>query len=69
MKESNPNLNKNVLLAVTMASNFLNPLMGAAINVALPKIGAELSMSAVGLSWVRMSFLLASSVFLVPLEK
>lgn len=69
MNESNPNLNKNVLLAVTMASNFLNPLMGAAVNVALPKIGEEFSMSAVGLSWVSMSFLLASSVFLVPFGK
>ena len=69
MIESNPNLNKTILLAVTMASNFLNPLMGAAVNVALPRIGEELSMSAVGLSWVSMSFLLASSVFLVPFGK
>ena len=69
MIESNPNLNKNVLLAVTMSSNFLNPLMGAAVNVALPKIGEEFLMSAVGLSWVSMSFLLTSSVFLVPFGK
>ena len=69
MKENNPKVNKYVLLAVTMTSNFLNPLMGAAVNVALPKIGADLSMSAVGISWVNMSFLLASSIFLVPLGK
>ena len=69
MNEANPNLNKSVLLAVTMASNFLNPLMGAAVNIALPDIGAEFSMSAVGLSWVTMSFLLASSVFLIPFGK
>ena len=69
MKDPNPHLNKKVLLAVTMASNFLNPLMGAAVNVALPKMGEEFSMSAVGLSWVSMSFLLASSVFLVPFGK
>ncbi len=69
MKDSKPHLNKQVLLAVTMASNFLNPLMGAAVNVALPKIGEEFSMSAVGLSWVSMSFLLATSVFLVPFGK
>lgn len=67
--ESNPNLNKNIILVVTMSSNFLNPLMGSAVNVALPKIGEEFSMSAVGLSWVSMSFLLASSVFLVPFGK
>ncbi|PKP30213.1 MAG: MFS transporter [Bacteroidetes bacterium HGW-Bacteroidetes-17] len=69
MKDSNPHLNKHVLLAVTMASNFLNPLMGAAVNVALPKIGEEFSMSAVGLSWVSMSFLLATTIFLVPFGK
>ncbi len=69
MSKSNPKLNKNLLLAVTMASHFLFPLMGAAVNVALPKIGEEFSMSAVGLSWVSMAFLLASSVFLVPLGK
>lgn len=69
MNESNPHLNKKLLLAVTMASNFLNPLMGAAVNVALPKIGEDFSMSAVGLSWVSMSFLLASSMFLVPFGK
>ncbi|MDB4584306.1 MFS transporter [Draconibacterium sp.] len=69
MSESKSGLNKIVLLAVTMASNFLNPLMGAAVNVALPKIAEEFSMSAVGLSWVSMAFLLASSVFLVPFGK
>ncbi|MDD4748019.1 MAG: MFS transporter [Salinivirgaceae bacterium] len=69
MNTTNPNLNKHVLLAVTMASNFLNPLMGAAVNIALPDIGAEFSMSAVGLSWVTMAFLLTSSVFLIPFGK
>ncbi len=69
MKETEVRLNKYVLLAVTMASNFLNPLMGAAVNVALPNIGQEFSMSAVGLSWVSMSFLLASSMFLIPFGK
>lgn len=69
IKESALPINKQVLLAVTMASHFLNPLMGAAVNVALPTIGEELSMSALGLSWVSMSFLLASSIFLVPFGK
>ena len=67
--ESNPKFNKHILMAITMASNFLNPIMGEAVNVALPKIGEEFSMTAVGLSWVSMIFLLASSVFLVPFGK
>jgi EmrB/QacA subfamily drug resistance transporter len=69
MTGSAPKVNKFVLLAVTTTSSFLNPLMGAAVNVALPKIGSDLSMSAAGLSWVSMSFLLSSSVFLVPFGK
>jgi len=59
-------MNKNFLLIVAMASHFFNPFMGAAVNVALKKIGSDFSMSAVGLSWVTMSYLLASAVFLVP---
>ncbi|NCC72891.1 MAG: MFS transporter [Sphingobacteriia bacterium] len=62
-------LNKTMLLVVTMASHFFNPFMGAAVNVALKKIGEDFSMSAVGLSWITMSYLLASAIFLVPWGK
>lgn len=58
--------NRNILLIVSMAAHFFNPFMGAAVNVALKKIGTEFAMSAVGLSWVTMAYLLASSIFLVP---
>jgi len=67
--EQKQEVNKVVLMAVTMTSNFLNPLMGAAVNIALPKIGIEFTMDAVGLSWVTMAYLLASAVCLVPLGK
>lgn len=59
-------INKNILLVATIATHFFNPFMGAAVNVALKKIGMEFSMSAVGLSWVSMSYLLASVIFLIP---
>ncbi len=62
-------VNKVLLMAVTMTSNFFNPLMGAAVNVALPKIGGEFAMNAVDMSWVTMAYLLTSAVFLVPLGK
>jgi EmrB/QacA subfamily drug resistance transporter len=62
-------VNKTILLLVTMSANFFNPFMGAAVNVALKKIGTDFSMSAVGLSWISMSYLLAAAVFLVPLGK
>lgn len=59
---------KLILLAIIITS-FINPFLGAAINVALPAIGEEFSMGAIGLSWVSMAFLLSSAVFLVPLGK
>jgi EmrB/QacA subfamily drug resistance transporter len=43
--------------------------MGSAINVALKQIGTDFSMSAVGLSWISMSYLLSAAVFLVPFGK
>jgi len=71
--ESNPiadkGVNKTVLLVASMATHFFNPFMGAAVNIALKKIGTDFSMSAVGLSWVTMSYLLASVIFLVPFGK
>lgn len=65
----NNEVNKAVLMAVTMTSNFLNPLMGAAVNIALPKISSEFSLDAVTMSWITMAYLLVSAVFLVPLGK
>jgi len=69
IEQKSNEVNKVVLLAVTMVSNFFNPLMGSAVNIALPDISAEFSLDAVGMSWVTMSYLLASAVFLVPFGK
>lgn len=70
MEQTHPEpANRNILLAVTMISSFFNPFLGAAVNVALPKIGEDFSLSAVGLSWIAMSFLMASAIFLVPFGK
>jgi EmrB/QacA subfamily drug resistance transporter len=43
--------------------------MSASVNIALPALGAELSLGAVALGWVSTSYLLASAVFLVPLGR
>jgi EmrB/QacA subfamily drug resistance transporter len=59
-------VNTTLLLVATMATHFFNPFMGSAVNIALKKIGNEFAMSAVELSWVSMSYLLALVVFLVP---
>jgi len=64
-----PEVNRTLLLAITMVANFFNPFTGAAVNIALPRISAELHLDAVAMSWVTMAYLLASAVMLVPLGK
>jgi MFS family permease len=62
-------VSKRVALFVTFLSSYLTPFMGSSVNIALPSIGAELSMSAVRLSWVTTSAVLAAAIFLVPFGK
>jgi EmrB/QacA subfamily drug resistance transporter len=57
---------KRYVLAVVMLSSFLTPFMASSVNVALPSISKEFSMSAVLLTWVATSYLLAAATFLVP---
>jgi MFS family permease len=61
--------NKNTLLFIIILTSVIHPFLGAAVNIALPDISSEFSMNAVTLSWIPMSFLLSSAVFLVPLGK
>ncbi|TFH21747.1 MAG: MFS transporter [Bacteroidia bacterium] len=68
MTESSTSSRRLILLLIIITS-FINPFLGAAINIALPTISEEFTMGAVGMSWVAMSFLLSSAVFLVPLGK
>jgi EmrB/QacA subfamily drug resistance transporter len=68
MTESGRGPRRLILFAIIITS-FINPFLGAAINVALPAISGEFSMGAIGISWVPMAFLLSSAVFLVPLGK
>lgn len=60
---------RNFILALMMISSFISPFLGASVNIALPRMSADLGMNAVTMSWVAMSYLLASAVFLVPLGK
>jgi len=43
--------------------------MGSSVNVALPRIGADLAMNAVELAWVATAFLLTSALLLVPMGR
>jgi EmrB/QacA subfamily drug resistance transporter len=58
-------MKKSVLFAAT-AGAFLTPFMGSAVNVALPRIAVEFSMSAVTMSWFAMAYILAAAAFLLP---
>jgi len=57
------------LITVAMLAAFITPFMGASVNVALPVISREFTMNASTMSWVAMSYILASAVFLVPFGK
>ena len=69
MIETRIKTSRSLILFVVILTSFINPFLGAAINIALPSISEEFSLGAVGMSWVAMAFLLSSAVFLVPLGK
>ena len=68
MKQADASTRRLILFLIIVTS-FINPFLGAAINIALPAIAKEFSMGAVGMSWVAMAFLLSSAIFLVPFGK
>ena len=68
MEEYSPAIKKAVIISATLSS-FLTPFMASSINIALPTIGKEFSMSAIYLSWVASTYLLTAAMFLVPLGK
>lgn len=53
-------------LTVAMLTSFMTPFMGAAVNLALPAIAAELRLDAVILSWIATAYVVAAVVFLLP---
>jgi EmrB/QacA subfamily drug resistance transporter len=63
--EKNYNSKMAALLIATLAS-FVTPFIFGAINIAIPAIGSEFQSSAILLSWIPTSFLLACSMFAVP---
>ena len=56
-------LERSVLMVATVTS-FLGPFMLSAVNVALPVIQNDLAATAVELSWIATSYLLATAVCL-----
>ncbi len=65
MNKDNSAQEKATLLVV-MSTAFLVPFIGSALNLALPALGSEFHSSALLLSWVVTSYLLATAAFLLP---
>ncbi len=59
------NIDRRSVLIFSTISAFLTAFMGSATNIALPTIGRELSMDAVLLGWVPMSYSLAVAMFVL----
>jgi EmrB/QacA subfamily drug resistance transporter len=57
---------KRSVLTVTVFASFLTPFMGSAVNLALPSIGEEFSASAISLNWIVSSYMLSTSILLLP---
>jgi len=57
---------KRTVLAVTTFASFLTPFMGSSVNLALPAIGNELGANAITLSWITLSYMLSTAMFLLP---
>jgi EmrB/QacA subfamily drug resistance transporter len=60
---------QRVALLVAVLSSFINPFMGASINVALKALGQDLALDAVLLGWTQTAFLVASAAVLVPVGR
>jgi len=54
------------VLTVTAFASFLTPFMGSSVNLALPAIGAEFGLNAVTLNWIISSYMLTTSILLLP---
>ncbi len=56
-------------LTVATVTSFMGPFMISSVNIALPAIQKEFAATAVTLSWIATSYLLATAVFLVPMGR
>ena len=56
-------------LTIAVLTSFLGTFLISGVNIALPAIEKEFNLDAVALSWIIISYLLASAVFLLPIGK
>ncbi|WNY22977.1 Riboflavin transporter RibZ [Methanimicrococcus hongohii] len=63
-----PEQTRMVLIGISLAS-FMTPFGASMLNLSLPEIGADFSVSAHALGWVATAYLFASVLFLVPMAR
>ncbi|NLE11789.1 MAG: MFS transporter [Actinobacteria bacterium] len=61
-----PESTRTLVLVIASLGGFLVTFMASSINIALPLIGADFDVSAVTLSWISLSYMLVSTVLLLP---
>jgi EmrB/QacA subfamily drug resistance transporter len=59
-------VSKKIVLFIIMITSFLTPFMASSTNIALPQIGREFETDAVLLAWISTSYLVSTTVFLLP---
>jgi EmrB/QacA subfamily drug resistance transporter len=65
----NAAVSPSVTLFVVSVVQFLTPFMASAVGVALPTIGKEFGASAVQLSMIQMTYILAVAILLLPIGR
>lgn len=62
-------VNKKAIFVIAMLGSFIGPYTGSSVNVALPTLGRELSMSTLQLGWVQLAYLLATAICILPIGR
>ena len=57
---------KTYTLIVVTVMSFVGPLMMSGVTIALPTIGDELGLNAVGLGWITLVYTITSAIFVLP---
>ena len=62
---SSKSYRNRILFNACLASSLV-PFMGSSLNLALPQIAREFSMSGIGQSWILTAYLLSTAILQVP---
>jgi len=67
--KSSWNSSQRSAIVIATLTSFIGPFLVSGVNIALPSIEKEFALSAVTLSWIVTSYLLASAVFLLVIGR